>query len=143
MASKPSINWQLLGYVILTLGETMVSITGLEFSYTQAPNSMKSSVMALMATFHRDWRIVGRKIQRLGFERRRHQEADRLPILRVLYHRDVCGLGTVRRARVFLQRPHLSPVAIDPRRNRDRTDHRRRRTELVFAAGRDDGRSLH
>jgi POT family proton-dependent oligopeptide transporter len=44
---KPSINWQLLAYVILTLGEAMVSITGLEFSYTQAPNSMKSSVMAL------------------------------------------------------------------------------------------------
>src|SRR6266436_3001653 len=44
---KPSINWQLLGYVILTLGEAMVSITGLEFSYTQAPNTMKSSVMAL------------------------------------------------------------------------------------------------
>jgi len=39
---KPSINWQLLAYVILTLGEAMVSITGLEFSYTQAPNSMKS-----------------------------------------------------------------------------------------------------
>ena len=34
-------------YVILTLGETMVSITGLEFSYTQAPNTMKSAVMAL------------------------------------------------------------------------------------------------
>src|SRR6266566_3812946 len=44
---KPSINWQLLAYIILTLGEAMVSITGLEFSYTQAPNSMKSSVMAL------------------------------------------------------------------------------------------------
>src|SRR5207237_8305930 len=44
---KPSINWQLLAYVILTLGEAMVSITGLEFSYTQAPNSMKSSVMTL------------------------------------------------------------------------------------------------
>jgi POT family proton-dependent oligopeptide transporter len=44
---KPSINWQLLAYVVLTLGETMVSITGLEFAYTQAPNSMKSSVMAL------------------------------------------------------------------------------------------------
>jgi len=43
----PSINWQLLGYIILTLGEAMVSITGLEFSYTQAPNSMKSSIMAL------------------------------------------------------------------------------------------------
>jgi POT family proton-dependent oligopeptide transporter len=44
---RPSVNWQLLAYVILTLGEAMVSITGLEFSYTQAPNSMKSSVMAL------------------------------------------------------------------------------------------------
>jgi POT family proton-dependent oligopeptide transporter len=44
---KPSVNWQLLAYVILTMGEAMVSITGLEFSYTQAPNSMKSSVMAL------------------------------------------------------------------------------------------------
>src|SRR6266581_2379835 len=44
---KPGVNWQLLAYVILTLGEAMVSITGLEFSYTQAPNSMKSSVMAL------------------------------------------------------------------------------------------------
>jgi POT family proton-dependent oligopeptide transporter len=46
-ALRPSVNWQLLGYIILTLGEAMVSITGLEFSYTQAPNSMKSSVMAL------------------------------------------------------------------------------------------------
>ena len=44
---KPSINWQLLAYVILTMGEAMVSITGLEFSYTQAPNSMKSSIMAM------------------------------------------------------------------------------------------------
>ncbi len=45
--AKPSVNWQFLAYVILTLGETMVSITGLEFSYTQAPNKMKSAVMAL------------------------------------------------------------------------------------------------
>src|SRR5436853_1072217 len=44
---RPSINWQFLAYIILTLGETMVSITGLEFSYTQAPNKMKSAVMAL------------------------------------------------------------------------------------------------
>ena len=47
LGTKPSVNWQLLAYVVLTLGEAMVSITGLEFSYTQAPNSMKSSVMAL------------------------------------------------------------------------------------------------
>jgi len=44
---KPHINWQFLAYMVLTLGEAMVSITGLEFSYTQAPNTMKSSVMAL------------------------------------------------------------------------------------------------
>ena len=44
---KPSVNWQFVAYIILTLGEAMVSITGLEFSYTQAPNSMKSSIMAL------------------------------------------------------------------------------------------------
>lgn len=47
LGQKPTIWWQMLAYVILTLGEAMVSITGLEFSYTQAPNSMKSSVMAL------------------------------------------------------------------------------------------------
>jgi Dipeptide/tripeptide permease len=47
LGQTPTIWWQMLAYVILTLGEAMVSITGLEFSYTQAPNSMKSSVMAL------------------------------------------------------------------------------------------------
>jgi POT family proton-dependent oligopeptide transporter len=43
----PSIGWQLLAYVILTCGEVMVSITCLEFSYTQAPKALKSLVMAL------------------------------------------------------------------------------------------------
>jgi len=45
--ARPSVNWHFLAYAILTLGEAMVSITGLEFSYTQAPNKMKSAVMAL------------------------------------------------------------------------------------------------
>jgi POT family proton-dependent oligopeptide transporter len=45
--ATPSVWWQMLAYVILTAGEAMVSITGLEFSYTQAPNKMKSAVMAL------------------------------------------------------------------------------------------------
>jgi proton-dependent oligopeptide transporter, POT family len=43
----PSFLWQVPGYVLLTAGEVMVSITGLEFSYTQAPKKMKSAVMAL------------------------------------------------------------------------------------------------
>jgi POT family proton-dependent oligopeptide transporter len=37
--------WQLVQYVIITIGEVMVSITGLEFAYTQAPKRMKSTVM--------------------------------------------------------------------------------------------------
>ncbi len=44
--SKPTVWWQFLAYVVLTLGEAMVSITGLEFSYTQAPNKMKSAIMS-------------------------------------------------------------------------------------------------
>jgi proton-dependent oligopeptide transporter, POT family len=45
--ARPSVVWQLLAYVLLTSSEVMVSITGLEFSYTQAPKKMKSIVMAL------------------------------------------------------------------------------------------------
>ena len=43
---QPSIAWQALAYVILTASEVMVSITALEFSYTQAPRKMKSLIMA-------------------------------------------------------------------------------------------------
>jgi len=42
----PHIGWQLLAYLILTSAEVMVSITCLEFSYTQAPRKMKSFIMA-------------------------------------------------------------------------------------------------
>lgn len=43
----PSIGWQILSYVLLTAGEVMVSITCLEFSYTNAPRRMKSFISAL------------------------------------------------------------------------------------------------
>lgn len=43
----PHISWQFLAYVVLTAAEVMVSITALEFSYTQAPKSMKSFIMGL------------------------------------------------------------------------------------------------
>jgi POT family proton-dependent oligopeptide transporter len=42
---KPSITWQIWAFVILTAGETLVSPTHLEFSYTQGPVKMKSLVM--------------------------------------------------------------------------------------------------
>ncbi|MCP4256151.1 MAG: POT family MFS transporter [Planctomycetes bacterium] len=43
---KPNIGWQFLAYVILTAAEIMISITCLEFSYTQATKKMKSFIMA-------------------------------------------------------------------------------------------------
>ena len=43
----PSIGWQLLAYAVITAAEVMVSITCLEFSYTQAPPQMKSFIMSL------------------------------------------------------------------------------------------------
>jgi POT family proton-dependent oligopeptide transporter len=38
--------WQAIPYVILTLSEVLVSATGLEFAYSQAPARMKSAVAA-------------------------------------------------------------------------------------------------
>ncbi len=44
---KPSVGWLFLAYIILTAAEVMVSITCLEFSYTQATKKMKSFIMAV------------------------------------------------------------------------------------------------
>ncbi|XP_049733730.1 solute carrier family 15 member 2 isoform X1 [Elephas maximus indicus] len=44
--SKMSIAWQLPQYALVTAGEVMFSVTGLEFSYAQAPSSMKSVLQA-------------------------------------------------------------------------------------------------
>ncbi len=45
--AQPSIAWQFLAYAVLTASEVMVSITCLEFAYTQSPKTMKSVVMAV------------------------------------------------------------------------------------------------
>lgn len=42
---KIGVLWQVIQYVFLTSAEVMVSITGLEFAYTQAPRTMKSTIM--------------------------------------------------------------------------------------------------
>jgi POT family proton-dependent oligopeptide transporter len=41
-----TIVWQVLPYALLTLGEVLVSATGLEFAYSQAPASMKGALMS-------------------------------------------------------------------------------------------------
>ena len=43
---KLSILWQTPQYVLMTAGEVLVSITGLEFAYTQSPESTRSFVSA-------------------------------------------------------------------------------------------------
>ena len=46
-AGEPlSIAWQVLPYALLTFGEVLVSATGLEFAYSQAPGPMKGAIMA-------------------------------------------------------------------------------------------------
>jgi POT family proton-dependent oligopeptide transporter len=43
----PSVWWQIFAYLILSAGEVLVSITGLEYAYTQSPPSMKSTMTAI------------------------------------------------------------------------------------------------
>ncbi len=42
-----NVMWQFFPYLVITMAEVMISITGLEFAYTQAPRAMKSSVMSI------------------------------------------------------------------------------------------------
>ena len=42
-----SILWQIPQYFLISIGEVLLAITGLTFSYEQAPQGMKSLVTAL------------------------------------------------------------------------------------------------
>lgn len=56
-----SITWQVVPYALLTLGEVLVSATGLEFAYSQAPPAMKGALMAfwnLSVTVGNLWVLV-------------------------------------------------------------------------------------
>ena len=59
-----SITWQVLPYALLTLGEVLVSATGLEFAYSQAPKAMKGVIMAfwfLATTIGSLWVLIVNK----------------------------------------------------------------------------------
>jgi POT family proton-dependent oligopeptide transporter len=43
---RPSLLWQIGPYALLTFGEVLVSATGLEFAYSQAPARMKGVLMS-------------------------------------------------------------------------------------------------
>jgi POT family proton-dependent oligopeptide transporter len=56
-----SIGWQVLPYALLTFGEVLVSATGLEFAYSQAPAAMKGVLMSfwnLSVTIGNLWVLV-------------------------------------------------------------------------------------
>ncbi|GFX16869.1 solute carrier family 15 member 2 [Trichonephila clavipes] len=46
-ANSLHILWQIPQYIVLTTGEAMFSITGLDFSYSQAPQSLKAVIQAV------------------------------------------------------------------------------------------------
>lgn len=45
-ANSVNMLWIVPQFVVMTLGEVMYSVTGLEFSYSQSPESMKSVIQA-------------------------------------------------------------------------------------------------
>jgi POT family proton-dependent oligopeptide transporter len=45
--TKLNVMWQFFPYLVITIAEVMISITGLEFAYTQAPRAMKSTIMSI------------------------------------------------------------------------------------------------
>ena len=56
-----SIAWQVAPYVLLTFAEVLVSATGLEFAYSQAPPSMKGAIMSfwmLSVSYGNLWVLV-------------------------------------------------------------------------------------
>jgi proton-dependent oligopeptide transporter, POT family len=58
------ITWQVIPYLFLTMGEVLVSATGLEFAYSQAPLSMKGVIMSfwfLGTTLGNLWTLLAQK----------------------------------------------------------------------------------
>ncbi|TWT48431.1 POT family MFS transporter [Botrimarina hoheduenensis] len=45
--ATPHLSWQTLAYVVITASEVLLSVTALEFAYTQAPPKMKSFVTGI------------------------------------------------------------------------------------------------
>ena len=61
-----SMLWQALPYAVLTFAEVLVSVTGLEFAYSQAPKEMKSTLMAFWSLTVTVGNLVAATLARLN-----------------------------------------------------------------------------
>ncbi len=69
-ANVVSVYWQVLPYFVITLAEVLVSVTGLEFAYTQAPKRMKSIIMSFwMLTVSFGSKLVSTVVEHISFDK--------------------------------------------------------------------------
>ena len=101
--ARPSVLWQVGPYLVLTLSEILVSITGLEFAYTQAPLRMKGTIMSLwlLTTFFGNLVVV--LVKKLGLV---HGTAEFLFWAGLTYLAAVCFALIARR---YVVRDHYLP----------------------------------
>jgi POT family proton-dependent oligopeptide transporter len=102
--SRPSVLWQVGPYLVLTISEILVSITGLEFAYTQAPLRMKGTIMSLwlLTTFAGNFVVV--LVKKLGLV---HGTAEFLFWAALTY---LAALAFALIARRYVVRDHFLPT---------------------------------
>ena len=102
--SKPSVLWQVGPYLVLTLAEILVSTTGLEFAYTQAPLTMKSTIMAFWFLANAAGNLVVFLVKKLGLV---HGTAEFLFWAALTY---LAALAFALIARRYVVRDHFLPT---------------------------------
>jgi proton-dependent oligopeptide transporter, POT family len=103
--AKPSVLWQVGPYLVLTLSEILVSITGLEFAYTQAPLSMKSTIMAFWFLANAAGNLVVFAVNKLGLV---HGTGEFLFWAGLTY---LAAIGFALIARRYVVRDHYLPAS--------------------------------
>ncbi|HSP20673.1 MAG TPA: MFS transporter, partial [Myxococcaceae bacterium] len=100
--------WQVGPYFVLTVSEVLVSTTGLEFAYTQAPLRMKGTIMSLwlLTTFFGNLVVV--LVKKLGLV---HGTAEFLFWAGLTYLAAICFALISRR---YVVRDHYLPETAAP-----------------------------
>ncbi len=106
--NRPSVLWQVGPYLVLTLSEILVSTTGLEFAYTQAPMRMKGTIMSLwlLTTFVGNLVVV--VVKKLGLV---HGTVEFLFWAGLTY---LAAVGFALIARHYVVRDHYLPDSTQP-----------------------------